>query len=186
MLFQIFYVFFRIGLYSFGGGYAMLPMIEYEIVASKKWITEEEFLDLFSIAQTIPGIFAVNISLLIGFKILRFKGALFSALGVIVPSFIIILIISFYFTQIRNNKTVLAIFKGLRPAVIALITIPIYTTWKKLNLPYYMFLLPIFIAVVIWLWGISPIVIIFLSAIGGIIYAYFFQRFFRENKSKRK
>ena len=87
---QAFITFFKIGLFTIGGGYAMIPLIETEIVEKKKWITHNEFIDLMAIAQSIPGVFAVNIAIFIGYRLRKIKGALSMSLGTVLPSFIII------------------------------------------------------------------------------------------------
>ena len=109
--------FFKIGLFTIGGGYAMVPLIEEEVVNKKKWISQEEFIDLLAISQSVPGVFAVNFSIFIGYKLRRFPGALALALGTILPSFFIILAIALFFQQFKEYEAVEKIFKGIRPAV---------------------------------------------------------------------
>lgn len=101
-----FTIFFRIGLFTIGGGYAMVPLIEAEIVDKRKWIKKEEFLDLMALSQTVPGIFAVNIAIFIGYKLRKFWGAFFMALGTIMPSFLIILAIALFFRQFQHLEPV--------------------------------------------------------------------------------
>lgn len=121
---QSFLIFSRIGLFTIGGGYAMVPLIEAEVVEKKQWITKEEFLDLMALAQTAPGIFAVNIAIFIGYKLHKFWGAFWMTLGTILPSFIIMLLIALFFQQIKSYEVVEHIFQGIRPAVVALIAAP--------------------------------------------------------------
>ena len=102
----------------------MLPMIEDEVVDKKKWINKGDFLDILAVAQTVPGVFAVNMSINIGYRLRKVPGALACALGCVLPSFLIILAIALFFHQFENNPTVEAIFKGIRPAVVALIAAP--------------------------------------------------------------
>ena len=102
----------------------MLPMIEDEVVDKKKWINKGDFLDLLAVAQTVPGVFAVNMSINIGYRLRKVPGALACALGCVLPSFLMILAIALFFHQFENNPTVEAIFKGIRPAVVALIAAP--------------------------------------------------------------
>ena len=110
-----FRTFFRIGLFTIGGGYAMIPLIEADVVDKNKWVAREDFLDLMAIAQSCPGIFAVNMSIFIGYKLKGVPGSVVCALGTILPSFLIILGIALFFQQFRDNETVQRIFKGYSP-----------------------------------------------------------------------
>ena len=118
MYLKLFTTFFKIGAFTFGGGWAMISIIEREIVDRRHWIDREEFLDLLAVAQSLPGILAVNISVAVGDKIKGVKGSVVSALGTILPSFMMILAIAIFLTPevIKSNATVTAIFKGIRPA----------------------------------------------------------------------
>lgn len=169
---ESFKTFFKIGLFTIGGGYAMIPLIEDEVVNKKKWIKKEEFLDLLAVAQSAPGVFAVNMSIFIGYKLRGFKGCLCTALGTILPSFIIILAIALFFEQFKENRHVEAIFKGIRPAVVALIAAPCLkmTVTAKINRKNIW--IPILTTLLICLCGISPIYIIIAAAIGGIVYKF--------------
>ena len=129
-----FKTFFNIGMFTLGGGYAMIPMIEAEVVDKKKWIEKEEFLDLIAIAQSCPGVFAVNISIFIGYKLRKIRGALCTCFGTALPSFIIILLIAMFFHQFEDNNVMTAIFSGIRPAVVALIAVPTFNLAKSANI----------------------------------------------------
>lgn len=164
-----FLTFFKIGLFTIGGGYAMIPLIESEIIEKKKWVGKEEFLDLMAIAQSCPGIFAVNIAIFIGYRLRRVKGALVSCIGTALPSFIIILLIALFFHQFKDNQMVAAAFRGIRPAVVALIAVPTFNLAKKAKLNRYTFWIPIVSALLIWLLGVSPILIILIAGVGGYL-----------------
>ena len=123
--------FFKIGLFTIGGGYAMVPLIEEEVIHKKKWLTQEEFIDLLAVSQSVPGVFAVNFSIFIGYKLRKFPGALALALGAILPSFLIILAIALFFHQFKEYEAVENIFKGIRPAVVALIAAPTFSMAKS-------------------------------------------------------
>ncbi|MHB1394337.1 MAG: chromate transporter [Clostridia bacterium] len=118
---DIFVSFFKIGLFTFGGGYAMIPLIEKEIVEKKKWVGKEEITDILAVAQSIPGAIAINSATFIGFKTYGRKGALVATLGVILPSFVIISFIAAFFSKFDDNQIVKSAFAGIRPAVVALI-----------------------------------------------------------------
>ena len=122
----IFASFFKIGLFTFGGGYAMLPLIEQELIAKRGWIEHKEFLDLLTLAQSVPGPIAINTSVFVGYKMRGLKGAVAALLGSVLPSFVIILAIALMFADIRHNPVVDAAFKGMRPAVVALIVVPFF------------------------------------------------------------
>ena len=118
---EAFGIFFKIGAFTIGGGYAMVPLIENEIVTKRKWIAQEDFIDLLAISQSAPGILAVNISIFIGYKLRGIRGSIITALGTILPSFIIILAIALFFHSFKDNPIVERIFKGIRPAVVGLL-----------------------------------------------------------------
>ncbi|MFZ5988268.1 MAG: chromate transporter [Bacillota bacterium] len=118
---EIFITFFKIGAFTIGGGYAMLPLIEKEVVENKKWVKPEEIIDIFAIVQSVPGVIAINSSIFIGYKRAKIKGAVAAALGVILPSFIIILLISQLLLNISENVYIEKAFAGVRAGVTALI-----------------------------------------------------------------
>ena len=170
MILQLFTIFFKIGAFTVGGGYAMIPLIEAEIVTKKGWVTKEDFLDLLAIAQSAPGVFAVNIAIFIGYRLRGVRGCIVTALGAILPSFLIILCIALFFLRFKENPTVEAIFKGIRPAVVALIAAPTFNLAKAAKINRYTIWIPIISALLIWLLGFSPIWIILLAGIGGYVW----------------
>lgn len=167
---QAFITFFKIGLFTIGGGYAMIPLIQTEIVEKKKWITHDEFIDLMAIAQSIPGVFAVNIAIFIGYRMKKFKGALSMSLGTILPSFIIILAIALFFQQFKDNAIVQRIFMGIRPGVVALIAVPTFNMAKVAKINRYNVWIPVVSALLIWLLGFSPIYVIIIAGLCGYLY----------------
>ncbi len=128
---EAFGIFFKIGAFTIGGGYAMVPLIENEIVTKRNWISKDDFIDLLAIAQSAPGILAVNISIFIGYKLRGIRGSLVTALGTVLPSFVIILAIAMFFHNFKDNPIVERIFKGIRPAVVALIAAPTFSMAKS-------------------------------------------------------
>ena len=165
-----FSTFFKIGMFTLGGGYAMIPIIEEEVVNKHQWVSKEDMLDLIAIAQSCPGVFAINISIFIGYKLRKTRGALVTALGTALPSFLIILAIAIFFHQFEDNKVVAAMFRGIRPAVVALIAVPTFNLAKSAHLNPYTLWIPIVPALAIWLLGVSPIWIIILAGVGGYLY----------------
>ncbi|MBR5552030.1 MAG: chromate transporter [Muribaculaceae bacterium] len=175
ILVQLFIVFFKIGAFTFGGGWAMISIIEKEIVDKKHWVTKEEFLDLLAVAQSIPGILAVNMAVAVGDKIRGRRGAIISALGTIIPSFAMILFIAIFLTpdMIKSNETLNNIFRGIRPAVVALIIAPVFKNAKVAKIGWKTVAIPIVVALLIWskLPIISnPIIFIILGGLGGYLW----------------
>ena len=168
--YTIFRTFFNIGLFTLGGGYAMIPLIEAEVVDRYKWVSKEEFLDLIAIAQSCPGVFAINISIFIGYKLRKTAGAVIAALGTALPSFLIILLIAMFFSRFKDNPVVAAIFRGIRPAVVALIAAPTFRLAMSAHLSWSNCWIPVIGALLIWLLGVSPIYIILAAGIGGWVY----------------
>ena len=167
---QAFRIFFKIGIFTLGGGYAMVPLIEEEIVKKHQWVSKEDFLDLLAVSQSAPGIFAVNMSIFIGYKLRGVRGSLVTALGTVLPSFLIILAIAIFFQAFQHNPYVERIFKGIRPAVVALIAAPTFSMAKSAKINRYTVIIPVVSALLIWLLGVSPIYIILLAGIGGFVY----------------
>ena len=170
MLLQLFKTFSKIGAFTLGGGYAMIPIIEDEVVDKHHWISHEEFIDLIAVAQSCPGVFAINISTFIGYKLRRTAGAVSCALGTALPSFLIILAIAIFFHRFEDNPVVAAMFRGIRPAVVALIAVPTFKMAWQAKLNRFTIWIPIVSALLIWLLGVSPIWIILVAAVGGFIY----------------
>ena len=165
-----FKTFFKIGIFTLGGGYAMIPLIEEEVVNKHHWVSKDEMLDLIAIAQSCPGVFAINVSIFIGYKLRKLSGAIATALGTALPSFLIILAIAIFFHQFEDNRVIAAMFKGIRPAVVALIAVPTFRLAQRAQLSWYTFWIPIVSALLIWLLGVSPIWIIIAAGMGGYIY----------------
>ena len=181
MNYELFKTFSKIGAFTFGGGYAMIPMIEAEVVDKHHWISKEEFLDLIAVAQSCPGVFAINISTFIGFKLRRYTGAVVAAAGAALPSFLIILLIALFFHRFKDVPWVEAMFNGIRPAVVALIAVPTFNLAKTANITLANCWIPIVTALLIWLLGVNPILIIIVAALGGYLYGKFISPTENEN-----
>jgi chromate transporter len=167
---ESFKTFFKIGMFTLGGGYAMIPIIEEEVVNRHRWVDKEEMLDLIAIAQSCPGVFAINISIFVGYKLKKVRGAIATALGTALPSFLIILAIAMFFHQFEDNRYIAAMFRGIRPAVVALIAVPTFNLGKSAELNKFTIWIPVVSALAIWLLGVSPIWVIILAGLGGYIY----------------
>jgi chromate transporter len=165
--------FSKIGLFTIGGGYAMIPLIEHYVVERNKWVEKEEFLDLLALAQSAPGVFAVNIAIFIGYKLRGLKGAIFASLGSALPSVVCILLIAIFFRTFRENQIVEYVFRGIRPAVVALVAAPVFSVAKTAKITYTTVWIPIVAALLIVALGVSPIYIIPAALIAGFLYGKF-------------
>lgn len=126
----LFYVFAKIGLFTFGGGYAMIPIIQSEVSEKRKWVKPSEILDVLAISESTPGPISVNAATYIGYRVAGFWGALFSTLGLIIPSFLIIFAISFFYKTFMSWKIVSAAFKGIKVGVIILLVSAVFKLKK--------------------------------------------------------
>lgn len=172
LLGQLTATFARIGAFTFGGGWAMISLIEREVVTSKRWLSRQEFLDLLAVTQALPGILAVNFAAAIGDRMAGRRGAAAASLGAILPSFATILLIAIFLTPdlIENQPVVAAIFRGIRPAVVALIIAPVITTARSAGINWRTVWIPAAVALLIWSklpWVSNPILFIALGALGG-------------------
>lgn len=175
LLGQLTATFAHIGAFTFGGGWAMISLIEREVVTSKRWLSREEFLDLLAVTQALPGILAVNFAAAIGDRMAGRRGAAAASLGAILPSFAMILVIAIFLTPdlIENHPVVAAIFRGIRPAVVALIVAPVITTARSAGINWRTVWIPAAVALLIWSklpWVSNPILYIALGALGGWIW----------------
>lgn len=173
--FQLFLSFLRIGAFTFGGGWAMISLIEREVVDNKKWIAREEFLDLLAVAQSLPGVLAVNIAVAVGDRLHGMKGSIAAALGTIMPCFLIILTIAMFLTPdlIQNNHVVSSVFRGIRPAVVALILAPVITSARSMKIGWKTIWIPVVVALLIWSklpWVSNPILYILIGGVVGFLW----------------
>lgn len=164
---QLFVTFAKIGAFTLGGGYAMLPLIERDLVQTRRWISPQDFVDLVALAQSAPGILAVNISVFAGYKLKGVPGAFCAAAGAALPSFVIILLIALFFHDYQQNPLVNRIFMGIRPAVVALIAVPVFNLGKTACRTPAAFCTAVLAALVIWRWGVSPVYIVLAAGAGG-------------------
>jgi chromate transporter len=156
----LFWTYLKIGTFTLGGGYAMLPLIQREVVDRKGWIDEEEFLNMIALAQAAPGLIAVNSAIFIGWRVGGWKGVCGAVLGAVLPSFLIILAIAMVFREWKELPAVEAAFKGIRPAVVALIAAPLFKMAKSAKIGWVTALIPIAAALLIWLGHVNPVWVI--------------------------
>ena len=179
---QIFTTFAKIGAFTIGGGYAMIPLIQEEVVNKKRWIAEEDFMDVLAISQSAPGLLSVNISIFLGYRLRGTKGSVVATLGSVLPSFLIILMIAMFFAGYQDNPTVMKIFKGIRPVVVALIAVPMINMAKKAKLNIYTAALAVATALLVTFFKISPIYILLVAGCVFVLPMYIKQ--YREQMHK--
>lgn len=170
-LIKMFISFLKIGAFTFGGGFAMIPLIEAEVVDKNKWLSKDDFTDIIVISQTFPGAIAVNSSLFIGYKIGGFIGALLGMLGVVLPSFFIILIIAMLFMQFRDNYYVDLAFKGITAAVPVLVLVAVTSLSKSVDKKSIINIVILILSVIgILVFDIHPAIIVIISGLIGILF----------------
>jgi chromate transporter len=178
-LWQIFAVFAKIGAFTIGGGYAMIPIIQNEM-ARRGWISEEELPDIVALSQSAPGVMAVNISIFAGYRMRGVKGSIAATLGSITPSFLFILAIAMLFTTFKDNPWVERAFKGIRPVVISLIAVPMVNMAKKCCKTWWAWALAVAALVLVAFLNVSPIYILLC-----VIVVSFCLTYYKEKKWKR-
>lgn len=177
-LWELFAVFAKIGAFTIGGGYAMIPLIQAEM-SRRGWIGDDDLPDIVALSQSAPGVMAVNISIFAGHRLRGFKGSLVATLGSILPSFVMILAIAMFFTAFKDNPWVVRAFQGIRPVVIALIAIPMVNMARKSCTSWWKWLLAVASLVLVAFLNVSPIYIILCVLVLG-----FAVTCFRQNKEK--
>lgn len=169
-LWTLFMTFFKIGAFTFGGGYAMIPVIQKEAIEKKGWITDDDMLDIIAIAESTPGVLAVNTATFVGYKVRGFWGSLVATTGVIVPAFLIISVLSYFIEQFKDNLWVAAAFKGIRAGVVVLILSAVLKLGKHCPKDWFNFtLMGIAFALVAFL-DVPVIPVIIGAAVIGIVY----------------
>jgi chromate transporter len=167
-LFKFFLVFLKIGAFTFGGGLAMLPLIEREVVDKKEWMAREEFIDIIAVTQCMPGVIAANTAIYLGYHLFGFWGSVFGVLGAILPSFAIMIAAAEFFLTFRDNPVVQAVFMGIRPAIAVLIFSAAVRLSKAVDKTGYNILIALGSFALISLLGVHPIIVIVAAALLGI------------------
>ena len=170
MLFKFFITCNKIGAFTLGGGYAMIPIMEREFVDKHGWMDKEEFMDIMVVAQTTPGIFSVDMASHIGYKLRGVWGGIVGAIGIALPSIIAIILVAMFFQGFKDNVYVSKFFMGVRPAVVALIASPCFKMAKTAGITYTNCWIPLVSCLLISLFGVSPIWVIICAGLGGYIY----------------
>ena len=166
----------KIGTFTLGGGYAMLPLVQREVVDNRHWIDEEEYLTMIALAQAAPGLIAVNSAIFIGWRIGGWKGVCGAVLGAVLHSFCIILAIAMVFSEWKQLPAVEAAFRGIRPAVVALIAAPLVKMAKSAKISWLTAIIPIVAALLIWLGHLNPVWVILATIVLTLIAVYVAER----------
>ena len=169
-LIELFISIFKIGAFTFGGGYAMIPLIEQEVVNNKGWLSKEEFVDILIVAQSLPGALAVNTSIFLGYKISGILGAITTLIAVILPSFFIILIIAIFFMQFRDNYYINAAFQGITAAVPILVLVGAISLSRGLSKNLRTILTIIIALIALMFFNIHPVLVVVISGVYGAIF----------------
>lgn len=163
----------------------MVPLIEREVVIRRKWISRDEFVEMLALAQSAPGVLAMNVAVFVGYRTRGYKGVLCAALGSVLPSFIIILAIASVFTQYRENEVIERVFKGMRPAVVALVAVPVIRLVKAVGLTWKTAFIPLVAVLLIVLAQVSPVWTVIGAGVGGVLWSMRKQTGDSNNKSQK-
>ncbi len=180
LLVQLFVSFAKIGVMTFGGGLAMLPMLERELVENKKWVTREEILDYYAVGQCTPGIIAVNTATFVGYKKSKILGGIIATLGMIFPSLVIITVIAAVLSNFADIPAVQHAFAGIRIAVCALIASAVVKLAKSNVKSVKQVVIAVLAFIIIAVFGASPVVVVVASAVAGLLLGKFGEK--KENK----
>ena len=176
LLKELFLTFFKIGAFTFGGGYAMIPLIKREVVENKKWIDEDEMFDIIAIAESTPGPLAINSATFVGSKVSGIKGSVAATLGTVAPSFIIIVTISQLLLQVENMELVKDAFMGIRAGVVVMIANAVISFFKKLKKETFTYIMLALAFVLIWIAKLDTIVVLIISALIGILWTCYLRK----------
>ena len=171
-LWQIFSVFAKIGAFTIGGGIPMIAAIKSELV-ERKWLDDEDFIDIITLAQTAPGLFAVNISILTGHRLRGTKGSIVATIGSCLPPFLIILLVAMFFTSFKDNVYVIKAFKGIRPVVVALIGVPMLDMLKATKMNWWKWIVVVSSMVLVCILSVSPIYILICVIVMAVFISWY-------------
>lgn len=174
-LWQIFTVFAKIGAFTIGGGIPMIAAIKSELV-ERKWLNDEDFIDIITLAQTAPGLFAVNISILTGHKLRGTKGSVVATIGSCLPPFLIILMVAMFFTAFKDNEYIIRAFKGIRPVVVALIGVPLLDMFKSMKMRWWSWLIVLLSLTLVSIMSFSPIYILLCVIVVALFVSWYNNR----------
>lgn len=179
-LWEIFWIFFKIGAFTIGGGIPMIAAIKTELV-ERGWLKDEDFIDIITLAQSAPGLFAVNIAILTGHRLRGTRGSVIATIGSCIAPFTIILMIAMFFTEFKDNEYVIRAFKGIRPVVVALIASPLIDMIKTTRMKWWSWVIVISSMVLVCFMSFSPIYIIICVIVLSLAAAHYHEKKRRRN-----
>lgn len=185
LLWEIFVTFLKIGPVTFGGGYAMIPLIEREVVTKKKWVKTEDVTDVFAVAESVPGAIAINSATFIGYRIAGPLGAIVAMAGVLIPTFLIITALSIFYLYFNNNPRMEAAFEGIRPAIVALITFAGYKIGQMAIIDKTTLVTACIAIVALLIFPIHPAIMILGGAVIGIVLIKAKERMATQSEAKK-
>ena len=174
-LWQIFLVFAKIGAFTIGGGIPMIAAIKTELV-ERNWLNDEDFIDIITLAQTAPGLFAVNISILTGHRLRGTKGSIVATIASCLPPFLIILMVAMFFTNVKDNEYVIKAFKGIRPVVVALIGVPMIDMIKATKMRWWSWVIVISSMTLVCFLKVSPVYILICVIVMALFISWYKER----------
>ncbi|MBQ4377243.1 MAG: chromate transporter [Bacteroidales bacterium] len=172
MIWQLFVSFFKIGTFTIGGGYAMIPLMQREIVERRQWYSDDDFVNQLSLSQAMPGVFAVNMATAVGYRQAGVKGSVAAILGAVAVPIAIILLLAMFFGHFKDNATISHIFMGIRPAVVALIAATVFNMARAAHVGWHNMWMPVVALLLVWIAGVSPIWVIIGAAVAGAVYGF--------------
>ena len=184
-LWQIFLVFGKIGAFTIGGGIPMIAAIKSELVR-RKWLNDEDFLEIIALAQSAPGLFAANISILTGYKLRGTKGSIVATIGSCLPPFLIILMVAMFFTAFQENEYVIRAFKGIRPVVVALIGVPMIDMIKATKMRWWSWVIVVASMILVCFLKVSPIYILICVIVTAAFISWWNNKHNTEDSGKDK
>lgn len=164
---ELFITFLKVGTFTIGGGYAMIPLMQREVVERRRWMDAETFLDVLSLSQAMPGVFAVNMATQVGYRLRGVRGSAAAIAGNVLMPIALVLLIAIFFRRFKEVPAVEQVFMGLRPAVAALIAAPVFTLARSARIGWSNCWIPLAAALLIWLLGVSPIIVVLAAAAAG-------------------
>ena len=170
-IYILFLTFMKIGAFTFGGGYAMIPLIQKEVVENQKWLSDKDILDIIAIAESTPGPIAINAATFVGFRVAGFFGALCATLGVILPSFLIIAVISSILQTFSHIAVIQYAFYGIRAGVLALIAKALYSMYKQCPKSGFSYLIALLAFLIVAFFNVNVLYVIIGCAVAGLIYS---------------
>lgn len=168
---ELFWTFFKIGTFTLGGGYAMIPLMEQELVERHGWLSQEDFLDQVALSQSMPGVLAVNMATGVGYRLRGYRGAAVAIVANVMMPVVFIITLAMLYQLFKSNTHVVHFFMGVRPAAVALIAAPVFKLAKSAQVTWRTLWIPVASALLIWLMGVNPVYVILAAIVLGLLWS---------------